>query len=124
MLAGPVYVLASLTLLSTRETVALLGVAGLFTLTGFITAVGLSTILELTPNRRRGITTSLSFFLNVLLGSGTGPLLAAVFARTLFGSERALAPALVTLGVTVVAIMLGLLSLILGRRNHTVSSPA
>ncbi len=124
MVAGPVYVVASLTLLSTHETVALLGIAGLFTLTGFITAVGLSTILESTPNHRRGVTTSLSFFLNVLLGSGTGPVLAAVFARSLFGSERALAPALVTLGVAVVAVMLGLLSLVFGRRNRTAISPA
>ena len=124
MLAGPVYVLVSFTLLSTHVTVALLGVAGLFTLTGFITAVGLSTILDLTPNRRRGITTSLSFFLNVLLGSGAGPVLAAVLARTFFGNERALAPALVTLGVAVTALMLVLLSLIFGPRHRNAISHA
>jgi MFS family permease len=52
--------------------VALLGVPLYFALSGMVTAVGFSSILDVVPNRSRGTAMAVSFFLNVALGAGLG----------------------------------------------------
>ena len=64
-----------------------------------ITSSGLAAILECVPNHRRGIATSISFFLNVAIGLGTGPAAVALAARAVFPGNTGLAPALVLIGI-------------------------
>jgi MFS family permease len=84
-----------------------------FLMSGVVTAVGLSAILDLTPNRRRGVATSVSFFFNVAFGLGFGPTAVALAGSRIFGAARGLAPPLclvteVAYGVIAVAILLAL----------------
>jgi len=65
-----------------------------FALSGVVTAVGFSAILDNVPNRSRGLAIAISFFLNVALGAGFGPTAVALSARYLFGEETGLGPAL------------------------------
>src|SRR6266403_4920698 len=51
----------------------LAGVPLYFALSGIVTAVGFSAILDVVPNRLRGLAMSMSFFLNVALGAGARP---------------------------------------------------
>jgi MFS family permease len=74
--------------------VVLLGVPVYFVLSGIVTAVGFSTILDVVPNRSRGLAMSISFFLNVALGAGLGPTAVALAGDHVFGSAAGLAPAL------------------------------
>jgi MFS family permease len=64
-----------------------------------ITSSGLAAILDCVPNHRRGIATSISFFLNVAIGLGAGPAAVALTARAIFPGNTGLAPALVLIGV-------------------------
>jgi MFS family permease len=43
-------------------------------------AVGILTLLDLVPNRRHGLVTAVSFFLNVALGAGVGPVAVGIAA--------------------------------------------
>ncbi|MFT8473412.1 MFS transporter [Acetobacter persici] len=54
---------------------ALCMIMGIVALAGMCSALGLNLILHLGTSRRRGFVTSFSFFLNVLVGAGLGPLL-------------------------------------------------
>jgi len=45
-------------------------------------AVGMLTLLDLVPNARHGLVTAVSFFLNVALGAGVGPV-AVGFVQTI-----------------------------------------
>jgi MFS family permease len=71
-----------------------------------ITSSGLAAILDCVPNQRRGIATSISFFLNVAIGLGTGPAAVALAARSVFSGNAGLAPALLlisTVGCVIAA---------------------
>ena len=69
-------------LLLLRATPVTLAVIGLlFLVSGFVTALGLSTIIDLVQPTRRGVATAAAFFLNVLLGAGLGPVLTPLTAR-------------------------------------------
>ncbi len=71
-----------------------------------ITSSGLAAILDCVPNHRRGIATSISFFLNVAIGLGTGPAAVALAARSVFSGNTGLAPALLltsTVGCVIAA---------------------
>jgi MFS family permease len=74
---------------------ALAGVPLYFALSGIVTAVGFSAILDVVPNRSRGLAMSMSFFLNVALGAGLGPTAVAVAGAHVFTAKAGLGPPLV-----------------------------
>lgn len=73
----------------------LIGVPAYFALSGIVTAVGFSAILDAVPNRSRGLAMSMSFFLNVALGAGLGPTAVALAGEHVFGAKQGLGPPLV-----------------------------
>jgi MFS family permease len=64
-------------------------------LSGIVTAVGFSAILDAVPNRSRGLAMAISFFLNVALGAGLGPTAVALAGAHVFTAEQGLGPPLV-----------------------------
>jgi MFS family permease len=66
-----------------------------FALSGIVTAVGFSAILDAVPNRSRGLAMSMSFFLNVAIGAGIGPTAVALAGEYVFGAKLGLGPPLV-----------------------------
>jgi MFS family permease len=91
---------ASLLMNSPTFSLVLAGVPLYFALSGIVTAVGFSAILDVVPNRSRGLAMSMSFFLNVALGAGLGPTAVAVAGAHVFNAKAGLGPPLV---LTVVA---------------------
>jgi hypothetical protein len=91
---------ASLLMNSPTFSLVLAGVPLYFALSGIVTAVGFSAILDVVPNRSRGLAMSMSFFLNVALGAGLGPTAVAVAGAHVFAAKAGLGPPLV---LTVVA---------------------
>jgi MFS family permease len=86
---------ASLLMNSPTFSFALAGVPLYFALSGIVTAVGFSAILDVVPNRSRGLAMSMSFFLNVALGAGLGPTAVAVAGAHIFAAKAGLGPPLV-----------------------------
>ena len=60
-----------------------------FALSGMVTACGFSAILDVVPNRSRGLAMAISFFLNVAIGASAGP-----SAVTAASAQVGLGPAL------------------------------
>jgi MFS family permease len=85
------------------------GVPLYFALSGIVTAVGFSAILDVVPNRSRGLAMSVSFFLNVALGAGLGPTAVALADTHVFGSKLGLGPPLVL--IVAAGYMIALLAL-------------
>lgn len=65
-----------------------------FALSGIVTAVGFSSILDVVPARSRGLAMAISFFLNVAVGAGIGPTAVALSGAHIFGDAAGLGPAL------------------------------
>lgn len=81
--------------------VVLLSVPVYFALSGSVTALGFSAILDVVPNRSRGLAMAISFFLNVAIGAGAGPTAVAFASDHLFGANVGLGPAItLTVGVS------------------------
>lgn len=81
--------------------VVLLAVPLYFALSGSVTALGFSAILDVVPNRSRGLAMAISFFLNVAIGAGAGPTAVAFASDHLFGANVGLGPAItLTVGVS------------------------
>jgi len=81
--------------------VVLLSVPLYFALSGSVTALGFSAILDVVPNRSRGLAMAISFFLNVAIGAGAGPTAVAFASDRLFGANVGLGPAItLTVGVS------------------------
>jgi len=93
--AGVLILPVSLLMDSATFTVVLAGVPLYFALSGIVTAVGFSAILDVMPNRSRGLAMSVSFFLNVALGAGLGPTAVALAAEHVFDAKTGLGPPLV-----------------------------
>ena len=107
---------ASLLLNSGHFLVVLIDVPLYFALSGIVTAVGFSSILDVVPNRSRGLAMSISFFLNVAVGAGVGPTAVALAGTYLFGEAAGLGPALsftviAGYGVVIAAVLLTLAKL-------------
>jgi MFS family permease len=83
---------------SPRTTVIYAVIFVIFFASALITSSGLAAILDCVPNHRRGIATSISFFLNVAIGLGIGPAAVALTARAVFPGNTGLAPALLLIG--------------------------
>lgn len=73
----------------------LAGVPLYFALSGIVTAVGFSAILDAVPNHSRGLAMAISFFLNVALGAGLGPTAVALAGAHVFRVQQGLGPPLV-----------------------------
>jgi MFS family permease len=97
----------SLLMNSPHFRVVLAGVPAYFALSGIVTAVGFSAILDAVPNRSRGLAMSMSFFLNVALGAGAGPTAVALVGEHVFGAGLGLGPPLMltVMGGYVVALV-------------------
>jgi MFS family permease len=93
--AGLLILPVSLLMDSATFTFVLAGVPLYFALSGIVTAVGFSAILDVMPNRSRGLAMSVSFFLNVALGAGLGPTAVALAAGHVFGAKSGLGPPIV-----------------------------
>jgi MFS family permease len=86
---------ASLLMNSSDFHLALAGVPLYYALSGIVTAVGFSAILDVVPNRSRGLAMSMSFFLNVALGAGLGPTAVALAGAHVFAPNAGLGPPIV-----------------------------
>jgi MFS family permease len=114
--AGVLILPASLLMNSPHFGQVLGGVPLYFALSGIVTAVGFSAILDVVPGSSRGLAMSMSFFLNVALGAGLGPTAVAVAAAHLFSGDAALGPALVSTVALGYAIVLAALAV--AARTH------
>jgi MFS family permease len=100
LVSGLLILPASLLMNSPTFGFALAGMPLYFALSGIVTAVGFSAILDVVPNRSRGLAMSMSFFLNVALGAGLGPTAVALAGAHVFSAKAGLGPPLI---LTVVA---------------------
>jgi MFS family permease len=94
--------------------VVFLSVPLYFALSGTVTACGFSAILDVVPNRSRGLAMAISFFLNVALGAGIGPTAVSEASAHVFGSNAGLGPAITLTvaagyGIAVAALIVALL---------------
>ena len=95
VLSGLLILPASLLMNSPNFSFALAGVPVYYALSGIVTAVGFSAILDVVPNRSRGLAMSMSFFLNVALGAGLGPTAVALAGAHVFAANAGLGPPIV-----------------------------
>ena len=72
----------------------MLAVPAYFALSGIVTACGFSAILDVVPNRSRGVAMAISFFLNVALGGGLGAPAVTAASAYVFGPAAGLGPAI------------------------------
>jgi MFS family permease len=94
LIAGALILPVAASINAGHVTVVLLSVPAYFALSGVVTACGFSAILDVVPNRSRGLAMSISFFLNVAVGGAVGPTAVALASDHLFGGEAGLGPAL------------------------------
>jgi MFS family permease len=94
LVSGLLILPASLLMNAPTFSFVLAGVPLYFALSGIVTAVGFSAILDVVPNRSRGLAMSMSFFLNVALGAGLGPTAVAVAGAHVFTAKAGLGPPL------------------------------
>ena len=74
--------------------VVLGSVPAYFALSGIVTACGFSAILDVVPNRSRGLAMAISFFLNVAIGASAGPSAVTAASDHVFGANAGLGPAI------------------------------
>ncbi|MBS0420836.1 MAG: MFS transporter [Proteobacteria bacterium] len=90
-----------------------------FALSGIVTACGFSAILDVVPNRSRGLAMSISFFLNVAIGGAVGPTAVAMASDRIFGAEAGLGPAIaMTVAIFYGAAIVALIATRTGRAAH------
>ena len=95
---------------SSRLAMVLTAIFVIFFASAPITSSGLAAILDCVPNHRRGIATSISFFMNVAIGLGIGPAAVALTSRSVFSGYTGLASAVLligTLGYVIAAVGAG-----------------
>lgn len=123
LISGVLILPVSLLINAGQFNIVLLSVPLYFALSGIVTACGFSAILDVVPNRSRGLAMAISFFLNVALGAGLGPTAVALASDHVFGANAGLGPA-ITLTVaagygTAIAALLAALSLFRARAAVT-----
>src|SRR5580692_4529640 len=94
LLSGLTILPVSLLINAGQFNIVLLSVPLYFALSGIVTACGFSAILDVVPNRSRGLAMSVSFFLNVALGAGLGPTAVTFAGDHVFGANAGLGPAI------------------------------
>ena len=110
----------SLLINASRFPWAMAGVPVYFTASGIVTAVGFSAILDVIPNRSRGLAMSIAFFLNVALGAGLGPTAVALANTHIFGPQVGLGPPIVATVMVGYLISVAALALALLRPGSSV----
>ena len=111
LIAGTLILPVAASLNAAHVTLVLLAIPAYFALSGVVTACGFSAMLDVVPNRSRGLAMSISFFLNVAVGGAVGPYAVALASEHVFGSEAGLGPALaVTVAVAYGAAIVALLA--------------
>jgi hypothetical protein len=113
LVAGALILPVAASLNAGNVTLVMLSVPAYFALSGIVTACGFSAILDVVPNRSRGLAMSISFFLNVAVGGAVGPTAVAMFSEHVFGGEAGLGPAIavtvaVSYGSAIVALIAAL----------------
>ncbi|HEX4677171.1 MAG TPA: MFS transporter, partial [Steroidobacteraceae bacterium] len=94
LLSGLLILPVSLLINASEFHLVLLSVPLYFALSGVVTACGFSAILDVVPNRSRGLAMAISFFLNVALGAGLGPSAVTAASDYVFGVAAGLGPAI------------------------------
>lgn len=94
LISGLLILPVSLLINASQFNIVLLSVPLYFALSGIVTACGFSAILDVVPNRSRGLAMAISFFLNVALGAGLGPTAVALASAHVFGASAGLGPAI------------------------------
>jgi hypothetical protein len=94
LISGVAILPVSLLINAGQFNIVLLSVPLYFALSGIVTACGFSAILDVVPNRSRGLAMAISFFLNVALGAGLGPTAVALASDHVFGASAGLGPAI------------------------------
>lgn len=94
LVSGLLILPASLLINTAQFTSALLSIPLYFALSGIVTASGFSAILDVVPNRSRGLAMAISFFLNVAVGAGIGPTAVTFASDHVFGPAAGLGPAI------------------------------
>jgi len=113
LVAGALILPVAASINAAHVTLVLLSIPVYFALSGVVTACGFSAILDVVPNRSRGLAMSISFFLNVAVGGAVGPTAVALASEHVFGSEAGLGPAIsvtvaVAYGLAIVALLAAL----------------
>ena len=122
LVAGALILPIAASINAAHVTLVLLSIPAYFALSGIVTACGFSAILDVVPNRSRGLAMSISFFLNVAVGGAVGPTAVALASEHVVGSEAGLGPAIsVTVagayGLAIVA-LLAVLAKLRSRVSH------
>ena len=94
LLSGLLILPVSLLINASEFNLVMLSVPLYFALSGIVTACGFSAILDVVPNRSRGLAMAISFFLNVALGAGLGPSAVTAASDYVFGAAAGLGPAI------------------------------
>jgi MFS family permease len=110
LVAGALILPVAAAINAAQVSIVLLSIPAYFALSGIVTACGFSAILDVVPNRSRGLAMSISFFLNVAVGGAVGPTAVALASDHVFGTAAGLAPAIgvtvaVAYGIAVVALL-------------------
>ena len=104
-----------LALLSDQYVVVLWSIALYFGLSGMVTSIGFSSMLDRVPSHSRALALAISFFFNVAVGGAIGPAAVPWAATHVFSESMGLGPpiavtALVGYGIVVIALLLALVS--------------
>ena len=111
LVAGALILPVAACLNASNVNLVMLSVPAYFALSGIVTACGFSAILDVVPNRSRGLAMSISFFLNVAIGGAVGPTAVAMFSEHVFGGEAGLGPAIaVTAAVSYASAIVALIA--------------
>jgi MFS family permease len=111
LVAGALILPVAASLNAGNVNLVMLSVPAYFALSGIVTACGFSAILDVVPNRSRGLAMSISFFLNVAIGGAVGPTAVAMFSEHVFGGEAGLGPAIaVTVAVSYASAIVALIA--------------
>jgi MFS family permease len=123
LIAGALILPVAASINAPHVTLVLLSIPAYFALSGVVTACGFSAILDVVPNRSRGLAMSISFFLNVAVGGAVGPTAVALASDHIFGAEAGLGPAIaVTVAVAYGTAIVALLAALSKSRARSVPS--
>jgi len=111
LIAGGLILPVAASLNAASVNLVLPAIPAYFALSGIVTACGFSAILDVVPNRSRGLAMSISFFLNVAIGGAVGPTAVAMASDRIFGAEAGLGPAIaVTVAISYAAAIVALIA--------------
>lgn len=123
LVAGAAILPAAAAMNAGQVRLVLLSVPAYFALSGIVTACGFSAILDVVPNRSRGLAMAISFFLNVAVGGSVGPWAVAFASDRVFGAEAGLGLPLSVTVAAAYAVVALLAALSMFRARSIVSHP-